>query len=215
MVQFGEGLWWGVSRCGFSWGSLQFFLGHFHENLNIRILSSSPVDCHPFWADWVKGGSVEMFKSQRHTRSGAGRGVSQANGAAIHSKLPGLCQHEIVSRIAKKWKQCGLCKPVMGAWWVMCEWATVSQVLPHNSATLSFRFWSELRNQQIGTPFDWVRTLEGGFGGGGGALRGVHSTKIKKTPSAAVMNFIFRWGHGPIAVVFWTKPLKWLQCKVG
>jgi len=116
MVQFGEGLWWGVSRCGFSWGSLQFFLGHFHENLNIRILSSSPVDCHPFWADWVKGGSVEMFKSQRHTRSGAGRGVSQANGAAIHSKLPGLCQHEIVSRIAKKWKQCGLCKPVMGAW---------------------------------------------------------------------------------------------------
>ena len=106
----------GVSRCGFSWGSLQFFLGHFHENLNIRILSSSPVDCHPFWADWVKGGSVEMFKSQRHTRSGAGRGVSQANGAAIHSKLPGLCQHEIVSRIAKKWKQCGLCKPVMGAW---------------------------------------------------------------------------------------------------
>ena len=32
----------------------------------------------------------------------AGRGVSQANGAAIHSKLPGLCQHEIVSGILKK-----------------------------------------------------------------------------------------------------------------
>jgi hypothetical protein len=43
-----------------------------------------------------------MSKSQRHKRSGAGRGVSQANGAAINSKVPGLCQHEIVSRILKK-----------------------------------------------------------------------------------------------------------------
>jgi len=48
-----------------------------------------------------------MSKSQRHTRSGAGRGVSQANGAAIHPKLAGLCQHEIVSGFLKKWKQCG------------------------------------------------------------------------------------------------------------
>jgi len=29
-----------------------------------------------------------MSKSQRHKRSSAGRGVNQANGAAIHSKLP-------------------------------------------------------------------------------------------------------------------------------
>ena len=48
-----------------------------------------------------------MFKSQRHTRSGAGRGVSQANGAAIHPKLTGLCQHKIVSGILRNWKQCG------------------------------------------------------------------------------------------------------------
>jgi hypothetical protein len=48
-----------------------------------------------------------MSKSQRHTCLGAGRGVSQVTGAAIHSKLTGLCQHEIVSRILKKWKQCG------------------------------------------------------------------------------------------------------------
>ena len=54
-----------------------------------------------------------MSKSQRRTCSDAGRVVSQATGAArcyvllaIHSKLPGLCQHEIVSRIMKKWKQC-------------------------------------------------------------------------------------------------------------
>ena len=55
----------------------------------------------------LRGGSVDMSKSQRHTPSGAGRGVSQANKAAIHSKLPEFCQHEIVSGILKKWKQCG------------------------------------------------------------------------------------------------------------
>ena len=57
-----------------------------------------------------------MSKSQRHTRSGAGRGVSQANEAAIHSKLPALCQHEMTSEILKEWKQCGAVKPVVGAW---------------------------------------------------------------------------------------------------
>ena len=71
------------------------------------ILSSSPVDCHPFWASWVKGGSIDMSKSQRHTRSGAGCGVSQTNGAAFPYKVPELCQHEIVSGFLKKWKQCG------------------------------------------------------------------------------------------------------------
>ena len=45
----------------------------------------------------LRGGSVDMSKSQRHTRSGAGRGVSQANEAAISPKFTGLCQHEIVS----------------------------------------------------------------------------------------------------------------------
>jgi len=39
---------------------------------------------------------VDMSKIQRHTDSGAGRGVSQANEAAIYPKLTGLCQHEIV-----------------------------------------------------------------------------------------------------------------------
>ena len=50
---------------------------------------------------------MDMSKRQRHKRSGAGCRVSQANGAAIHSKFPGLCQHEIVIGIMKKWKQCG------------------------------------------------------------------------------------------------------------
>jgi len=47
-----------------------------------------------------------MSKRQRHTRSGAGRGVSQAKEAAIYPKLTELCQHEIVSGILKNWKQC-------------------------------------------------------------------------------------------------------------
>jgi hypothetical protein len=55
-----------------------------------------------------------MSQSQRHKRSIAGCGVSQANGAAIHSKLPGLCQHEIVSRILKKRKQCGVVQASYG-----------------------------------------------------------------------------------------------------
>ena len=50
---------------------------------------------------------MDMSKSQRHTRSGAGFGVSQANEAEIHSILLGLCQHEIFSGILKKWKQRG------------------------------------------------------------------------------------------------------------
>jgi hypothetical protein len=55
-----------------------------------------------------------MFKSQGHTRSGACRGVSQANEEANHPKLTGLCQHEIVSEILKKCKQCGVVQASYG-----------------------------------------------------------------------------------------------------
>ena len=88
---------------------LQNFTGPLLRNIKYisGILSSSPVDWHPFRANWIKGGgSVDMFKSQRHTRSGAGRGLSEANEAANYPKLTGLCQHEIVSGNLKKWKQC-------------------------------------------------------------------------------------------------------------
>ena len=57
---------------------------------------------------------MDMSKSQRHKRSGAGRWVSQANGAAIHSKLPGLCQHEIVSGTLKERKQSGVVQASYG-----------------------------------------------------------------------------------------------------
>ena len=53
------------------------------------------------------GGLWTSPQVKRQTRLGAGRGVSQANEAAIYPKLTGLCQHEIVSRILDNWKYCG------------------------------------------------------------------------------------------------------------
>ena len=84
-------------------------MGHFHDILNISSEYSTQVQSIGtlFGQIGLMGGSVDMSKSQRLTRSGAGRGVSQAYGAATHPKLTGLCQHEIVSGILKKWKQCG------------------------------------------------------------------------------------------------------------
>ena len=114
---------------------------------------------------------MDMSKSQRHTRSGAGRGVSQANGAAIHFKLPGLCQHEIVSGILKKWKQFGAVQASCGCLIGHVCMGVVSQFLPHTSATLQFQFLMsmqmevECEKEQIGTLFVWVGALKGGFGG--------------------------------------------------
>ena len=87
----------------------RILLGHFHGIVNISSESSAqaPSIDTRFGCIGLQGVSVDMSKSQRHTRSSADRGVSQANEAAIHPKLTGLCQHEIVSGILKKWKQCG------------------------------------------------------------------------------------------------------------
>ena len=79
-------------------------MGHSYKTLNISLESSAPTQsigtlCEQFG---LKGGSVDMSKSQRHTRSGAGRWVIQANEAAVYPKLTGLCKHEIVSGIQKK-----------------------------------------------------------------------------------------------------------------
>jgi len=99
-----------------------------------------------------------------------GCGVSQANEAPIHSKLPGLCQHKIVSEILKKWKQCGTVQASYGCL-VGHAWASVSQFLPHNSATLQFQVLMSmqmvayLKKEPIGTHFVWVGAPEGGFRG--------------------------------------------------
>jgi len=117
---------------------------------------------------------VDMSKSQRHTRSGAGRGVSQANGAAIHPKLAGLCQHEIVSGFLKKWKQCGTVQASYGCLvGHVCMGIRIS-VLPHNSVTLqlqvlmSMQMDAYLKKEQICTLFVLVGAPEGEFRGGRG-----------------------------------------------
>jgi len=67
-------------------GGLQKILGHFYGILNIlsEFLAQTQSISSLFEQIGLRGGAVDMSKSQRHTRSGAGRGVSQANGSAIH-----------------------------------------------------------------------------------------------------------------------------------
>jgi hypothetical protein len=90
------------------------------------------------WVQSQGGGSVDMYKSQRHTRLGAGRGERQANEAAFNPKLTGLCQHEIVSGILKKWTQCGTVQASYGCL-VTCAWASVSQFFPTTLQHFSLR----------------------------------------------------------------------------
>jgi hypothetical protein len=42
---------------------------------------------------------------------------------------------------------------------------------------MSMQMDAYLKKEQIGILFVWVGALEGGFGGGGGSLRGVHPKK--------------------------------------
>ena len=110
----------------------------------------------------LRGGSVDMSKSQRHTRSGARHGVSQANEAAIYPKLTGLCQHEMVSGILKKWKQCGAVQASYGCLVGHARLGVRISFLPHNSATLQFQVLMSMqmnacfKREQIGTLFVWV-----------------------------------------------------------
>ena len=134
---------------------------------------------------------MEMSKCQRHTCSGAGRGVCQANGAAIHFKLSGLCQHEIVSGILKKWKQCGAvqarCGCLVGH---VCMGVRISVIAPQlcNSSVACRSEYADGCRIQKGTEwyfFCLKGTLEGVFWGG--SLRGVHpkkSTCLPKQPAS-------------------------------
>ena len=87
----------------------RILLGHFPEIVIIYLESSAQAQSIGtlFKQIGLMGGSVDMSKCQRHTRSGAGCGVNQADGAAFCSKLPGLCQHELVGGILNELKQCG------------------------------------------------------------------------------------------------------------
>ena len=81
---------------------LQKFTGPLLQNFNISSESSAQAQSIGTLFEQIGLRSADMSKSQRHTHSGAGRGVSQANEAAINPKLTGLCHHEIVSGILKK-----------------------------------------------------------------------------------------------------------------
>ena len=70
---------------------LQNFPGPLHNILNISTESSAQAQSIGTLFEEIRlnGGSVDKPTSQRQMRLGAGRGVSQAKGAAIHSTLPG------------------------------------------------------------------------------------------------------------------------------
>ena len=80
----------------------RILLGHFPEIIIIYLESSArELSIGTLFEQiGLRGGAVDMSKSQRHTCSGAGRGASQADEAANYLKL-------IFSGILKKWKQCG------------------------------------------------------------------------------------------------------------
>ena len=92
---------------------------------------------------------MDMFKSQRHTRLGPGRRVSQANEAAIHSKLPGLCQHEIVSIVMKAMWGCASQLWVPGRSCVHGHPYLSFCLITHNSATNRFQVMMSLHKYYI------------------------------------------------------------------
>ena len=135
--------WGGPLMWYYFWGGdLQFFLGHFHEIVNISSESWAQDQSIRtlFEQIWLRGvmprgvcGHVQM--SEAHA-SGAGRELSQANEAAVNPKLPKLCQHEIVSGILKKRKQCGAVQASYGCLVSLWARASIFQFFPRNSAAL-------------------------------------------------------------------------------
>ena len=105
----------------------------------------------------------------------------------------------------------GLCKPVVGAWQVMCAWASVSKFLPHNSATLQFQVLVsmqmdvEFKKEQSGTVFVWVGALEGGFGGWvvpqGCPPQKVDTPFKKITPGIRSINRVYMYAEIPYTVL--------------
>jgi len=90
-------------------GGLQLFSGPFPRYFKyiIGILSSSPVDWHPFWANWVKGGVCRhVQKSEAHVLGCRPRGESShwSSNSLKTSRIVPAWESQWSS---KKWKQCG------------------------------------------------------------------------------------------------------------
>ena len=115
-------------------------------------------------------------------RSGAGRGVSQAN-EAEYPKLTGLCQHEIVIGILKKWKYCGTVQASYGCLvGHVFMGVRILVFAPYlcNTSVLGLDEYADGCLFEKGA--DWYPFCLGGghwkgvWGGGGG--RGVHPKKV-------------------------------------
>ena len=117
---------------------------------------------------------MDMSKSQRHTCSGAGSGVSHANEAAISLKLTGLCQHAVVSGILKNWKQCGTVQASYGCLVGHVLMGVHISVFAPDLCNTSVSDVDEyadgclLRKGADWYPFVRMGAPEGGFGEGGG-----------------------------------------------
>ena len=67
----------------------------------------------------------------------------------------------------------------------MCAWASTSQFLPHNSATLQLQVLirmqmdAEFEKEQIGTFFVWLGPVVGPLGGGSEASQNLHMPSFR------------------------------------
>jgi len=108
--------------------------------------------------------------------------VSQANEAAINPKLTRLCQHEIVSGILKKYKQCGTVQASYGCLvGHVCMGVRISIFAPQlcNTSVAGLDEYADECLLEKGA--DWYPFCLGAGSGrgywGGGVLRGVHPKK--------------------------------------
>ena len=79
-------------------GDLQFYSGPLPRMFKhiIGILSSSPVDCHPFRANWEKRGVCGHVQKLEAQALGCRTWGESSQWSSNYPKFPGLCQHEIV-----------------------------------------------------------------------------------------------------------------------
>jgi len=83
----------------------------------IGILSSKPVDWHPFWAYWIKGGVCgHVQKSEAHALRCRPRGESSQWSSNLPQTYRIVPAWDSQWDFLKKGSNVGLCKPVMGAW---------------------------------------------------------------------------------------------------
>jgi len=123
-------------------------------------------------------GHVQM--SEAHA-SGAGRELSQANEAAVNPKLPKLCQHEIVSGILKKRKQCGIVQASYGCLVSHVGMGVRISIFAPQLCVIVVSGLDEYtdgcRRSRMVPYVVWWGHWKGDFGGGW-SLRGVHPKKI-------------------------------------